>query len=368
MAFPGSLTARPFDNSSTVYGPVRSWRFGRSLGIDPIFETSTCSFDCVYCQLGRIRRVTRDWRVYVPTARVLDDFRGADREGLDVVAFSGSGEPSLASNLGEISDGIRGVDPVPQLILTNATEFVRPGVRANLRKLDRVVVKIDAPNERLFRMVNRPARGVTLEGCLRGIGRFREEYDGILEVQTMLMPLNRGEFLELAGILKRVSPSLVQLNAPERPYPLGWHRENRGNHEGVHDHPVRTLAILPRGEFERMGRELEELSGIPVSVRPAAAAPAESGPGTPRGGRAAVRARFSLSVEVSDQGCAGRPASVPPFGIFQIFESIDSGPGYPGVHGPPGPKSFCNDIPKKGLFFRALPCTIGCERGGLAQV
>ncbi|MEK6624776.1 MAG: radical SAM protein, partial [Bdellovibrionota bacterium] len=37
-------------HTQTVYGPVKSWRFGQSLGIDPIFHVSTCSFNCIYCQ------------------------------------------------------------------------------------------------------------------------------------------------------------------------------------------------------------------------------------------------------------------------------------------------------------------------------
>lgn len=48
----------------SVYGPVFSWRYGNSLGIDPIGQTSTCSFNCVYCQLGEIEQITRDRRLF----------------------------------------------------------------------------------------------------------------------------------------------------------------------------------------------------------------------------------------------------------------------------------------------------------------
>ena len=59
--------AEIFDNKSTVYGPVKSWRFGMSLGIDPIFVTSTCSFNCIYCQLGNIQDITTNFKEYVTT-------------------------------------------------------------------------------------------------------------------------------------------------------------------------------------------------------------------------------------------------------------------------------------------------------------
>ena len=46
------------------YGPVVSRRLGISLGVD-LFPEKTCSFDCLYCQLGRskIRYAQRVSRV-----------------------------------------------------------------------------------------------------------------------------------------------------------------------------------------------------------------------------------------------------------------------------------------------------------------
>ena len=93
--------------TSTVYGPVNSWRVGRSLGVDVLCVNSVCSFRCVYCQLGRINVHTAERRVYVPTERVLEDLRASDWRGADVITLSGSGEPTLAANLGEVVRGIR---------------------------------------------------------------------------------------------------------------------------------------------------------------------------------------------------------------------------------------------------------------------
>src|SRR5690606_34812133 len=163
---------KPFPNTKTVYGPVKSWRFGQSLGIDPIFETSTCSFNCVYCQLGHIQDITTKHKVYVPTQKVLSDFSEvlAAKTPIDVITYSGSGEPTLASNLEEMIDGIRNLAPsLPQYVLTNATELHLPQVRAALKKLDKVIVKIDAADEELFSRVNRPAPGVTLKSVIDGI-------------------------------------------------------------------------------------------------------------------------------------------------------------------------------------------------------
>ena len=260
--------AKLFNNTSSVYGPVKSWRFGMSLGIDPIFETSTCSFNCIYCQLGSIQRVTREVQVYVPTARIVEDFKkslNSQKAKIDVITYSGSGEPTLAANLGEVASELKALYPQgEQIILTNATELHRREVRENLRLLDRVIVKIDAPNEELFGKINRPAEGVTLKGCLEGIFKLKENYNGRLEVQTMFMPINQCELIQLAEMLKKVGPSVVQLNTPKRPYPLEWHRENRGNHQLAFDYQTRTLKVLSPQEIREVGSKLFELTGLSV--------------------------------------------------------------------------------------------------------
>ena len=95
-----------FQLSRTVYGPVLSWRFGQSLGIDPLFHTSTCSFNCIYCQLGQIQKITGRIKVYVDTAKVLADYREvANGRQIDIIMYSGSGEPTLAENLGRSPAG-----------------------------------------------------------------------------------------------------------------------------------------------------------------------------------------------------------------------------------------------------------------------
>lgn len=256
-----------FPNSKTVYGPVKSWRFGLSLGIDPIFETSTCSFNCVYCQLGNIQDITTKHKVYVPTEQVLRDFKEVLDAGtkIDVITYSGSGEPTLAANLGELVSGIKKLAPnLPQYILTNATELHLPEVQAALEHMDRVIVKIDAADEELFKRVNRPSAGVTLQSVIDGIKEFKKVYKGEIEVQSMFMPMNDKELTDYADILKEIDPMAVQLNTPKRPYPLSWHRENRGNHEGIFDYEVRELKVITPERAKELETRLTELTGLTI--------------------------------------------------------------------------------------------------------
>jgi len=172
---------------SSVYGPVASWRYGRSLGIDPIGAVSTCSFDCVYCQLGAIEDKTRDRRVFVATSRILRDLQGFPVASVDVITLSGSGEPTLARNLGEIVSALKAATGKLVVVLTNASLLGDPQVRRELALADFVAAKVDAAGDARLRRVDRPVEGIGFAEIRRGLLSFRREYQGLLAVQTMLL-------------------------------------------------------------------------------------------------------------------------------------------------------------------------------------
>ena len=124
--------------TSTIYGPVKSWRVGQSLGVDLLFKTSICSFRCIYCQLGKIELPTRERQIYVPTEKVLEDLEASDWRSADVITLSGSGEPTLALNMGEVIRALKERTGKPVMVLTNATTLGDPQVRKELAEADRV--------------------------------------------------------------------------------------------------------------------------------------------------------------------------------------------------------------------------------------
>ncbi|MFN7948022.1 MAG: radical SAM protein [Blastocatellia bacterium] len=248
---------------STVYGPVKSWRLGASLGVDLLFINSICSFKCVYCQLGRINVHTMERRVYVPTAQVMADLRASDWQSADVITISGNGEPTLALNLGEVIREIKAFTGKPVIVLTNATILNDAPVRRDLSEADRVFCKLDAADERMFRIVNRPVEGVTLESVVAGIKKLRAEYQGELAVQTMLMPMNSREIESLAALLNEIRPDEVQLNTPLRPVPRQWSLGTRGNHSPVVENAVR-LRVLDHTQAEQIEAGLRALTGLPI--------------------------------------------------------------------------------------------------------
>jgi len=206
------------DLRRVIYGPVPSWRLGRSLGVDPVSRAKkTCSFDCVYCQLGRTRHHTAERREFVPLARLVGELEELPALDLDYVTFSGTAEPTLASNLGEAIDEVKRRIQAPVAVLTNSSLMWKPEVRAALSRADKVVAKLDAPTEELLRAVNRPVEGITLERILTGIMALRDGYRGCLALQMMFFEGNQHQAEALAQLAREIEPDEVEVNTPLRP-------------------------------------------------------------------------------------------------------------------------------------------------------
>lgn len=256
----------PENNSiqiSSVYGPVSSWRLGRSLGIDLNLIDSICSFRCIYCQLGKINRPTSERGLFVSTEKVIADLQRIDYDLVDCITISGNGEPTLAINLGEVIEAIKKLTGLPVVVLTNSTLLYNQDVRDSLAMADKVFCKLDAATERSFRLVDRPVEGVSLQMVLDGIRAFRQEYDGFLATQTMLLPIITAEIQALASILADLGPDEIQLNLPSRPVPRNWIPDWRGNHDRSDDGATR-LKILPRDEVEGIVAYLRMVTGLNV--------------------------------------------------------------------------------------------------------
>jgi wyosine [tRNA(Phe)-imidazoG37] synthetase (radical SAM superfamily) len=205
---------------SIVYGPVPSWRLGRSLGIDAVStQRKTCTFDCLYCQLGRtsVHQETRD--VFVQPQDLRKELSTLPDAPLDTVTFSGVGEPTLASNLADLVEVAREFCDQPLAVLTNSSLIHREGVRCDLELFDIVVAKVDAPTESLFQRINRPVPGHSLSDVLEGIRRFREGFSGKLALQMMFIAENRDHAAAMSEIARSLRPDEVQLNTPLRPSP-----------------------------------------------------------------------------------------------------------------------------------------------------
>ena len=163
-----------------VYGPVSSWRLGRSLGVDLICsKDKICSFDCTYCQLGKPFKKTAQRNMFVTISNMKTELEEALKATTpDVITFSGTGEPTLAENMDLAIKTIRKITNIPLAILTNSSLMNRKDIRNTLSKLDIVVAKLDAPNEGIFQMINKPADNITFMETINGIKKFKKNFTG----------------------------------------------------------------------------------------------------------------------------------------------------------------------------------------------
>lgn len=203
---------------SIIYGPVGSWRLGKSLGVDLLsVKGKTCSFNCIYCQLGRTVHLLSERREFVSLAQLARELESTVNVEADYATFSGTGEPTLASNLGEAIEVVKSALPLPVAVLTNSSLMPQEHVRSELAKADVVVAKLDVPNEELLTLINRPVSGTHFDEIIEAIRRFKGEYKGKLALQMMFVETNRDWASNMAMIAAGISPDEVQINTPLRP-------------------------------------------------------------------------------------------------------------------------------------------------------
>ncbi|MFA5065518.1 MAG: radical SAM protein [Dehalococcoidia bacterium] len=206
---------------SIIYGPVPSWRLGRSLGIDMVStHAKTCSFDCVYCQLGATVSRQSERKEFVSLNSLRQELNHLPQIKADFVTFSGVGEPTLAKNLGAAIEIARRTLHIPIAVLTNSSLMHEPGVCKDLARADVVVAKLDAPDDNLLHLVNRPVFRLTVDQITEGIRSFRSIFAGKLAIQIMFINTNRQKAPELAELVRGFSADEVQVNTPLRPCPV----------------------------------------------------------------------------------------------------------------------------------------------------
>jgi len=207
--------------SRYVFGPVPSRRLGRSLGVD-LVPFKTCSYDCIYCQLGRTTNKTVERQEYVPAKDVLEDVRHKLGEGVrpDYITLSGSGEPTLHSRIGEIIAGIKAVTDVPVAVLTNGSLLWQADLVQELKQADLLIPSLDAGDEGLFAHVNRPHESISFGKMVHGLVELRGRFRGEIWLEVFLLAGVTGidaEVLKIKAIADDIQPDRAQVNTAVRP-------------------------------------------------------------------------------------------------------------------------------------------------------
>jgi len=207
-----------------VYGPVPSRRLGQSIGINNI-PPKTCSYSCIYCQLGRTYRMqTKRHEFYKPEdicceAGIKIKQLKVENKRADYFSFVPDGEPTLDINLGTEIDLLKCFD-IKIAVITNASLIWMDDVKEDLMKADWVSVSIDAADEDTWRKIDRPHGSLRHQDILNGIIEFSKAYKGTLVTETMLVDgINDHEacIKKVAEQLAVIRPKKAYLLVPTRP-------------------------------------------------------------------------------------------------------------------------------------------------------
>ncbi|MFA4973969.1 MAG: radical SAM protein [bacterium] len=204
-----------------VYGPVPSRRLGRSLGID-LVPFKVCTYDCIYCQLGRTTDKTVVRREYVPIDAVLVELERKLAAGPapDYISLAGSGEPTLNSGIGGLIRRTKAMTDIPVAVLTNGSLLWMREVQDELMAADLVLPSLDAGDEKLFQHVNRPHGEISFGRMVEGIAEFTRRFPGEVWLEVFLLggiTAIPAEVEKIAALVKKIAPARTQLNTVTRP-------------------------------------------------------------------------------------------------------------------------------------------------------
>lgn len=205
-----------------IFGPIPSRRLGISLGVD-LVPHKTCSMDCLYCECGKTTCLTKKRRAYVPATAVIEELDSyLDRfPAPDYVTFSGSGEPTLNTGLGDVIDHIKKRAPqIRVAVLTNSEGITDAIVLENLLKADLVVPSLDAASQSVFEKINRPCSNVDIREITKGLAEFSRKFSGEIWLEILIIPgVNDqpDEIEKLKAAIEQINPDRIQLNTLDRP-------------------------------------------------------------------------------------------------------------------------------------------------------
>ncbi|MDE5584857.1 MAG: radical SAM protein [Muribaculaceae bacterium] len=251
---------------STIFGPIHSRRLGVSLGVNLMPDDGkVCSFDCLYCEAGYNAQGAGTTGLQLREqvgAQLEAKLRGMHEKGdkLDVITFSGNGEPTLHPDFPHIIEDTLALRdkfyPEAKVsVLTNSTMIFKPEVAEALKKADNNILKLDSAIEETMRLIDRPnAPGFTVEKVVEGLRQF--EGTGI--IQTMML---RGEHdgQHVDNTTDAEIEALIAAYRSIKPREVMLYSLDRST-------PEEKLVKVEKDELLRIGKRIQDATGILVQV------------------------------------------------------------------------------------------------------
>lgn len=205
-----------------LFGPVPSRRLGMSLGID-LAPKKVCSLNCVYCEVGKTTKLTLDRMEYVKYNKIIAELNQfmSNAPKVDYMTFSGYGEPTLNSRIGDVLSYIKQNYPeVKTAILTSGALLSDKEVRKEILASDVILPSLDAASQLVFEKINRPNPILKIETYIQGLVDMRKEYKGSIWLEVFLLKDyndSADELKLLKEAILKINPDSVQLNTLDRP-------------------------------------------------------------------------------------------------------------------------------------------------------
>ena len=207
-----------------IYGPVKSRRLGLSLGLS-LTPHKVCNLDCLYCQLGKTKELFSKREEYVSIEDILLELKEwfvnnpQAAKDLNYITLSGSGEPTLNSQIGKLIDEIKKLSTAFVAVITNATLLSDEKVRSDIQYADLLVPSLDAVEQDIFDKINRPHAGIKVKDIIKGLISLRKDFKGKIWLEVMLVKGvndNLVHIRKLKEVVDKISPDKIQINSPVR--------------------------------------------------------------------------------------------------------------------------------------------------------
>lgn len=204
-----------------IFGPVVSRRLGVSLGLD-LIPHKICTLDCIYCESGKTTNKTIKREPYIKAVDILKELKSCLKKikNLDYITLTGSGEPTLNSEIGILINEIKQITDIPVAVLTNGTLLYLEKVRKDLLNADLIVPSLDAVQSETFLKIDRPHKHLNISEIIKGLIQFRKIFKGLIWLEIFFVQDINDQEIEIEKMIdtiKKIHPDKVQLNTIDRP-------------------------------------------------------------------------------------------------------------------------------------------------------
>ena len=207
-----------------VFGPVPSRRLGVSLGVDLVVSKS-CNLNCIFCECGATKKIQLERQRFKNMNEILNEIQSVLKDiKPDYITFSGSGEPTLSLDLGNISKAIKEDLKYKGKIclITNSLLLADKQVTKELEYIDLIVPTLNTLNQDIFEKIVRPDYRTSVDEIRKGfINLNNSNYKGKIWIEIFILENindNKENFIEIANFLnsENIRYDKIQLNTIDR--------------------------------------------------------------------------------------------------------------------------------------------------------